>query len=300
MWSRLVDSTAPAERLSVFRACVGAFVTIYLAIRAPVFWALGDKSSPTFEPVGVLAWLDEPVAAGVVRLAFVTALTGSVAVTVGFRYRVAAPTAAIALLLVTTYRSSWGQLLHFENLFTLHMLLLACAPAADAWSFDARRRGVVRRETTTYGLVLQLACVGVVITYVAAGISKLRIGGLDWALGDTLRNHIAYSAVRLDLLGGEGSPLAGPAVRNPWLLPPMAAASLIVELGAPVALLGGRWRNLWVASAWLMHVGVLLLMFIGFPYPLFLVAFAPFFELERLPPAIRRRCRVLVPAWRGT
>ena len=157
------------------------------------------------------------------------------------------------MLLLTTYRSSWGQLLHFENLVVLHLLILAVAPAADAWSLDARRTGGRRRDPTTYGLALQLACLCVVTTYVIAGIAKLRLGGLEWALGDTLRNHIAYSAVRLDLLGGSGSPFAGVVVRNAWILPPVAALSVLIELAAPMALVGPRLRNVWVAAAWSMH-----------------------------------------------
>jgi hypothetical protein len=42
-------------------------------------------------------------------------------------------------------------------------------------------------------------------------------------------------------------------------------------------------RDAWVVAAWLLHAGVAALMFVVFPYPLFLVAFAPFFRLERLP-----------------
>ena len=57
---------------------------------------------------------------------------------------------------------------------------------------------------------------------------------------------------------------------------------MLVELAAPVALLGGWVRNAWVVAAWLLHAGVAALMFVVFPYPLFLVAFAPFFRLERL------------------
>jgi hypothetical protein len=58
--------------------------------------------------------------------------------------------------------------------------------------------------------------------------------------------------------------------------------TVTVELGAWVALLGGRWRTAWVVAAWLFHVGVLALMAILFAYQLSGVAFAPFFRLERL------------------
>lgn len=282
MWSRLVDSTAPAERVAAFRICVGVFVLLYLAIRVPVFWELADKSSPSFEGVGLFGWRDAPLPSSAVYILIVVAFASGAAMTLGYRFRATAPTFAAAVLLLTTYRSSWGQLLHFENLFTLHLLLLAVAPAADAWSVDARRGAAPRRSPTTYGLVMQVACLAVVTTYVIAGIAKLRLGGFDWMVGDTLRNHIAYSAVRLELLGGDGSPLAGTVVRNAWILPPMAIGSVLVELAAPVALLGGWWRNGWVAAAWVMHLAIYALMLVGFPYPLFLIAFTPFFALERV------------------
>ena len=35
-------------------------------------------------------------------------------------------------------------------------------------------------------------------------------------------------------------------------------------------------------AAWLMHVGIFAFMLIGFPFPLFLVAFAPLYRIERL------------------
>jgi hypothetical protein len=281
MWSRLVDTTAPPERLAAFRVCVGVFTVVYLAVRFPVFWGLTDKSPSAFAGVGPLAWADDPLPTGVIRGALLVALASGVAATLGYRFRLSGPTFALAVLLLTTYRSSWGQLLHFENLFVLHLLLLAASPAADAWSLDARRTRGRRRDPTTYGLALQLACLCVVTTYVIAGIAKLRLGGPEWALGDTLRNHIAYSAVRLDLLGGTGSPLAGVVVRNAWVLPPMAALSVLIELAAPIALFGPRLRNLWVAGAWTMHVAIFATMLVGFPSPLFLVAFTPFFALEQ-------------------
>ena len=122
-----------------------------------------------------------------------------------------------------------------------------------------------------------------VVTYVLAGLAKLRLGGLDWLVGDTLRNHVAYSAVRLEVLGGRPSPLAEPLVDQAWLFPPLAVLTVVVELAAPVALLGGRIRDVWVIAAWMLHAGIAALMLVVFPYPLFLVAFAPFYRLERWP-----------------
>ena len=91
MWSRLVDSTAPPERLAAFRACVGVFTVVYLALRFPVFWNLADKAPAGFAGVGPLAWADDPLPAVVVRGALVVALISGATATVGYRYRLAAP-----------------------------------------------------------------------------------------------------------------------------------------------------------------------------------------------------------------
>jgi hypothetical protein len=58
-------------------------------------------------------------------------------------------------------------------------------------------------------------------------------------------------------------------------------ATLAVELGAPVALLGRRWALGWSVAAWLFHVGIAALMWIAFPYPLSGIAFAPLLACER-------------------
>lgn len=276
----------------MFRILVGVFTVGYLAIRFPVFVQLGERERG-FDGVGVAALLRGPVASWVVVAVLLGTLVAGVAATVGAFHRVTGVAFALGMLALSSYRSSWGQLLHFEHLFVLHLLVLAFAPAADAWSLDARRRARPERSPASYGFPLALAAWIVVLTYVIAGIAKLRYGGIDWVLGDTLRNHVAYSAARLDVLGGTPSPLAEHVVGLDGVWAPAAAATVVIELAAPVALLGGRWRTAWVVAAWSMHAGILAFMLVGFPYPLLLVAFAPFYRVERLwtdrPSWLRRR-----------
>lgn len=279
-----VDMVAPPERLAAFRAIANGFATAYLLIRAPMFVDLGDRAAADFDPVGLFTWLEDPLPYWLVVTLLVAAIASGVASTVGWRYRITAPVFAVALLALTTLRSSWGQLLHFENLMALFAIVLAFSPAADAWSLDARRRasGATARPVPSecYGHPLVVASWIVVATYVIAGIAKLRYGGWGWIDGDTLRNHIASAAARLDLLGGTPAPLAEVAVRSGDLLVVASVLTMAVELGAPLALLDRRLRNAWVGATWLMHLGILATMAIGFPSPLFGVAFAPLFRLE--------------------
>jgi len=284
-----IDLDAPPERLAAFRLLVGGFALAYLFIRLPVFLDLRHRPAATFDAVGVLAPLGRPLPdAALLALVAGTIAVGSLFLG-GAVFRLSGPAFALGLLVLTTYRSSWGQLLHFENLMVLYVLVVGFSPAADAWSFDARRGARRPPRAGAYGWSLALAATMMVVTYVIAGIAKLRYGGLEWITSDSLRNHVAYSATRLDLLGGTPSPLAGLLVPHGWLFPPMAAATVAIELLAPVALLSLRWRTPWVVAAWTMHLGIWALMLVGFPVPLFGVAFAPLYRLERLDPRAWRR-----------
>ncbi len=288
---RVLDATAPPERLAGLRIAVGVFVVIYLIGRLPVFLALGARPAADFDGVGVLAPLASPPTGAAVTVIYIAALTTGIAATIGWRYRPSVIAFALALLVLTTLRSSWGQLLHFENLMVLQVLVLAASPAADAWSVDACRSNAPQPDGTTtssirYGWPIALAGLVTIVTYVITGIAKLRYGGVDWVSGETLQNHIAYSAARLDLLGGNPPVLAEFAVRQEWILGTFALGAVLIELSAPVVLIGRRSRNAWVIAAWVMHVGIFLTMAVGFPSPLFGVAFAPFFALERVVPRL--------------
>jgi hypothetical protein len=290
---------APPERLAVLRILIGAFSVGYLLVRLSAFLALADADPGRFDPVGVFALFDQSLSGPAWRLLVLAAIVLGVAFTFGARFRITGPLFAVTLLVLGTYRSSWGQLLHFENLVVLQALIVGFARSADAVSWDARRRAAPAVSGVTYGWPVRLAALVTVVTYVLAGVAKLRLGGIEWMLGDTLRNHVAYSAARLDLLGGTPSWFGQQLVGVAWLFPPLATASVLVELSAPIALLGGRLRTAWVAAAWLLHAGVAALMFVVFPYPLFLVAFAPFFRLERVVDGWRRRrCDTAPPAAR--
>ncbi len=276
---------APPERLAVLRVLVAGFAVAYLATRFPTFVSLATRTSQ-FGGVGPLWWLEDPLPAALVVAWMTATLLVGVAFTVGLSARVTGPCFAVGMLLATTYRSSWGQLLWIENLMVLQLLVVGFSRSADAWTIGRRPTGP-RGSSATYGWPLRLAMLVTVTTYVLAGIAKLRIGGLEWMWGDTLRNHIAFSAARLELFGEVSSPLGRAVLPSGDWLRPAAVLTVAAELAAPVALLGGRPRTIWVAVTWTMHVAIAALMFVVFPFPLSGVAFACFFRLERLPEAVQ-------------
>ena len=268
------------ERIAALRVLVGLFGTIFLVIRTGYLFDVARLPAARFDAVGPLAFLDRPLPVWVVHAGVYVAIAAGVAVVLGWRYRVTGPVFAVLLLLATTYDNSWQHLAHAENLFTLHALVLGFAPAADAWSLDARRRRAAGHPATVpspgHGWPVRLLSILTACTYVLAGWAKLRNGGFDWITGDVLRHQIAHDNVRKAVLGAPYSPIGGRLARYAWVFPPMALASVVVELGAPFALWGGRVRRWWVGAAWLFHLGVLVLMAILFAYPLSGVAYASF------------------------
>lgn len=289
-FERRLLSPVPAERLAVLRVLIGGYALGYLVIRAPHLLGTFDFDDARFDPVGPLWWLDDPLSPGAGRAIFAIALVSGVAFVAGWRWRLSGSLFALTFLAVTTYRNSWGQVWHTENLPALHLVLLALAPAAAAWSFDRRsgRRDPAGADLAWGGLVVRMLTLVTVLAYLVAGWAKLRNGGMAWITGDVLRNQIAHDSLRKALVGSSWSPLGAAALQHQWLFPPMAAFSVAVELGAPLALLRGRIRIGWVAAAWLFHVGVLALMWIGFPYQLLGIAYASFFPAERLGRQLRR------------
>jgi hypothetical protein len=285
---------APARRLAMLRILVGTFAAAWALVRLPAHLGHVDQSPDRWRPVGILAPLDAPLAGIlVVALALVAPLLGA-AFAAGWRYRSIGPATAGAMLVLSTLDSSWGQVFHTENLMVLHLAILAAAPAAadalvargpmasGAQPSTGPRASEGPEAAERYGWPVRLCALVVVLTYTIAGFAKLRIGGLAWLDGDTLRHLVAHDNLRKALLGDPHSPIGTRLVAHSWAFPPLAIATLAVELGAGVALLGGRLRTAWVVAAWLFHVGVLALMAVVFAYPLSGVAFAAFFPLERL------------------
>ncbi len=269
---------APAERLAALRIAIGTFALVWLATVVRDLVAVGRLPASHFEPVGVIRMLDEPLPGALVIGIAVATLALLVPFVLGWCYRVVAPLAAAGLLWTLSYRSSWGMVFHTENLLVLHVIALACSPAADAWALG--RRGPP--AAAGYGWAVKLLAVLTVATYVLAGFAKLRLTGAAWLGGDQLAAHIAVDNLRKALLGGATAPLATVLLGHPGVLAAFAVGTLVIELGAPVALVGGRLAWVWVALAWAFHAGVVLAMNIWFPYPLSGVAFLPLVPAERV------------------
>ena len=259
------------ERLIICRIAIAAFAAIYTASRLPELWSIAHLPAAQLEPTGLARFVVPPFV--VVAIA-VVAIVACGVFAAGRWPRITGPVAALAFTFVFSYRSAFGQIFHTENLVALHL----CALAIAAFYDDPKA-------------AVRLLALLTVATYVLAGIAKLRLAGTAWLDGEQLRNQIAVDNVRKALLGASTAPLAPSLLDHPAWFAPLSIATLVVELGAPIALLGGRMAVVWVTAAWLFHVGVLLMMWIVFPYPLAGLAFLPLLPVELVAPEIRRRAK---------
>jgi vitamin K-dependent gamma-carboxylase-like protein len=273
----------PLARLQLLRIGIGGYALVYLLTRAAHLNAVVDLPAGSFAPVGVVRWLDAPLAAGWVYALYAAALVAGAAFTLGVGYRACAPLFALLLLWVLSYRHSWGMIFHTDNLLVLHVLLLALAPAGGA-----PRRSLDAPAVTAYGWVPRVMALVTVASYVVAGVAKLEHTGWSWAGGAALREQVAYDAIRKIELGSTYSPIGTWLVPHAGVFAPLSAFSLATELLAPLALLGTRVALVWCACAWSFHAGVLALMAIAFPYPLSGCAFLPLFPVERALPWLER------------
>ncbi len=272
---------APAERLAGLRMLIVGFGLVWLLGASPVLIGFGQFPVERFEPVGVVTVLAAPLALPVVIAAWLLAVVTGFLALVGLRWRIAGPGFALALLWVASYRNSWGMIFHAENLLVMHALVLAVLPAADAWSLDARRAGWPKLEPhVRYGWGPRLMATITVLTYLLAGVAKLRNAGLEWLDGDVLLGHVAWDNLRKAELGDVYSPIGAWLAGQPWVFTPLAWLSLVLELGAPLALLHRRIAWVWALGMWGFHVGVVALMAILFAYPVSGIAFAALFAIE--------------------
>jgi hypothetical protein len=278
---RLYFEPMPARRLAGVRVFVGLYAAIFLLVRLPHILGFASYDPLFFAPVGVASILDAPMAPWLYRLAVALTVALSWAFLFGFAHRLLAPLFAALLLAVLTYTSSFGKILHTDNLLVLHVGILALSPSADALSLGAQRR-FEPGPHGRYGWPIKLLCAVTVAAYLLAGIAKLRHGGFAFFGGENLRNYVAFDNVRKAELGSVSSPVGPLLLEHTGLFATMAWASLGLELGAPLALLRRSIGRAWSFAVIGFHVGVLVLMAIGFAYPLSGAAFAAFFDLERV------------------
>lgn len=284
----------PAQRLGGVRIACGLYSLWYLWPRQEMLSALWRTDPGLFHPVGVAALLPGALPPDVMDAVYWYTIVTGILFTVGLGHRIVGPLFGLSLLFLLCYRNSWSMIFHMHNGLVVHALILGLTPAADGWSIDAflkhRRGGKPPDPSWRYGWPVMLICAATTVVYFLSGVAKVAgPEGFAWATGESLRSQVAVNAIRYDVLQGESATLFDFMYRHTWLFWIMGIGTLVLELGAPLALANRRLGAVWATLTIGMHWGIYAIMGIKFRYQLSGLAFASFFDVEKIVPARFRR-----------
>ena len=285
---RVVNALRPAAqpiRTAVLRWSTGIFTTWNNLRRRAMFRKLNAQSASAFKPVGPVRVLKRPLPPQVANALFDAAQVTNILATLGVAHRVTGPVNAALQYWTLSYRNSWGMIFHNDNMALWHQMILGVSRSADALSVDAMLRDktlLPQRYDRAYGGIPTVMNIATCSVYLLSGIAKVRSPqGWRWALGDTLRDQIAADAVRKEVFGTKAPEAAGGLYNARGFFTLAGVGALMIELGAPAALLNRRWGQLFSIAAWGMHLGIRIIMGIKFPYNTSGVSYVPFFPVGR-------------------
>lgn len=286
---RRLAPQASAATPALLRIAVGGYHLWHVGSRRTLYRGVHRTDPANFDPVGPARVLRRPLPPRVADALLDASLVTGALFTAGIAHRVTGPVHSALQTWNFSYRNSWSMVFHHENTLVLHTMVLGAAPAADALSVDALVRDDTPcppRRSWMYGATPSVMNAAVAITYLLAGIAKFTGGaGASWADGGNMRGQVAFDALRKEMLGEESSPLGRALYPHRGLFTLMAATSLVIELGAPLALADRRLGRLFALGAFSMHWGIKAIMRITFPYNLSGVLYLPFLLMP--PPAPR-------------
>ena len=217
--------------------------------------------------------------------------------TIGWKTRWTVPLAAMMYLVLGGLLRQYAWFYH-TGLIPLYLLIvLAFLPAGHGWSIDRelrRRRGkdvTPDLPSRRFGWARYAVWTAITLPYFAAGISKLRNGGLDWWEASNFKFILYQSALRPMEFDFDLS-LAF-ATWPDSFFEVLAISALLGEVLYLLNLFSRRARWILPATMMLMHVGILLLQNILFFDLILLQAiffnFRPLLRDLKLRVPVRRR-----------
>lgn len=121
------------------------------------------------------------------------------------------------------------------------------------------------------------------IIFFAAGVAKLRYGGIDWITTNSLQNYLILQNFFFEDTFAHRTfqSLNHWVINQPWLCHLLAFETVVIELLAPLALVNHKSSRSIVMSLLLMQIGIYFLMFFKFtPWLALYVFWIPFSELK--------------------
>lgn len=296
------------DRLSIFRILVGIYA-FYLLSGRYVSQLVNNNSSGQkplylFDQVGIINFIDRPIDPEVFKLILLAAFIFNILFILGLLYRISGPVFALLFLFLISYSHSWSMIYHSRNIAVLHCLVLGFTLSADSISLDSLIKkkiprklkphllfGNIRNNSPAweYGWPIMLINSMTVICYFLAGIAKI-MGpvGIYWVLGESVRSQVAVDAIRKEFLAMGAQPLSYLLYNSVYIFTAIGISSIVLELGAPLAVINRRIGYIWSLMTLGMHWGIYFIMGITFRYQMAGIIFLPFFPIEKISAYVRK------------
>ena len=213
---------------------------------------------------------------------------------IGWHTRIVIPLATLSAFVLNGILREYSGFWH-QNLVPIYVLaVLSFTPCGDGWSLDrvrriARGRSVpaAERPAPVYGWARYACWVVIALPYLAAGLSKVRDGGLQWVSSTNMRSML-YEQTLLPRKGDWSIALyLAPLPDIAFVLLGIAAVS--GELIFVTVLFSRLARRIVPALTMSMHVGIIRLQNIVFADLVFLPLV--FYDFSKVREAIGRRLR---------
>jgi hypothetical protein len=246
LWERLWFEPARPLGLGVTRAVI--FVGALWLYRRSDYAAYASVS-PLFSGA---SWFRPPIAPPEWMHAFRVVWIASLAFAcVGLFTRVATAVAFVLGAYLLGIEGNFGRVHHNDLPMVIAFGVFAASRAGDAFSLDRLRRRRDAEPDAEYRWPLRAVQLTLVMVFFAAGVAKLRISGLEWVTSDNLRLRLIERSY-----GTFPAPEHGLLLANsPLACHALAAATMLIELLYPLALVSRRARAVLVPASLLMLAG---------------------------------------------
>ncbi len=253
-------------RLRVTIAGLAALLGARIALGP--YRGLAGQPAALFRPPLVLGWLHAMPPLDVIVAVQVVGTVAACLAIVGWRYRAFLLVAWVSLLLLGGLRESRGKLQHNDVLILLVVVPFLLAPLGARWRD--------RLPSPRFGWPIRTALVVIAAAYFFTGFGKLLSSGPAWVFSDNMQMILFQAA---ENTRAPTDVVALFIAQRPVLSVAVAAATLVIELGAPAILFRPRLRPLFVVcvaglhtTIWFTHgldyfmwVGVVAVVLIDWP-----------------------------------
>jgi hypothetical protein len=291
LWRHFWFEPTPPVNLSLCRVLF--YGGLFLSCLGHDFSAWSEVSSVFWQPIWLFRWFHLPLLPGELldplQLLWKAALGFSC---IGLCTRFSTVTAFVLSVYFLGLPRSFGGVSHVDCLPVFVLGIMALSRCGDSGSVDRLMRrvrhgsdpaGNPRGLSGEYTWPVRMVWVMMALIFFAAGVAKLRHSGMEWVYSLEIflvqnQYHVTY-----DPLTSWGPHLA----QQSWLCRLLAAGTLAIEVGFPLALCSRPIRWIVVPASVLMLIGIQLLL--GPAFGRFMIAYLFWVPWDRVVAAFAAR-----------